>query len=382
MRSLSVIIVIISISFPVFGQGGPDNPSADWIWKKVIRQYDPDKNWKNFRGEMHLYTIQPEGVSTEEDLVLDNKRNFYQSIMYLNDQIIVRGMKEGQIFFSVDGRTQLSEEEQAQFGLNEKGIEQVFQHHRLHFGLPMQLREAGVSVDPQVERLPLKEIECYVLKFTGKPGKTPAYYDDPIFLYISVEDFSIVAIRYSNITRDFPSCNALFNGEIEVGGIRVPKTKTYFRESDGQYWFTDAFSTFTRQQNLDREVTEQAIEQLLEEETRYFYVRDFEKWADCWSHQDDVFFSFSSKESFVVKKGWEEVSEHIRNYMRDNPDPHLPPIDRSNFVFHLQGDLAWVYFDNVEGGETSGRHQRVLRKENGKWKMINMTGIDEGSYEE
>lgn len=61
----------------------------------------------------------------------------------------------------------------------------------------------------------------------------------------------------------------------------------------------------------------------------------------------------------------------MRSFMQNNPDPHLPPIERSDYVFHLQGNLAWVYFKNQEGQETAGQHQRVLRKENGLWKMIN-----------
>jgi len=92
-------------------------------------------------------------------------------------------------------------------------------------------------------------------------------------------------------------------------------------------------------------------------------------------------FSFSSKTGYSIKKGWPEVSQHIRDYMRQNPDLHRPPIERSNFVYHMQGNLAWVYFDNREG-ELHGRHQRVLRKENGVWKIINMTAINESSYEQ
>jgi len=124
---------------------------------------------------------------------------------------------------------------------------------------------------------------------------------------------------------------------------------------------------------------QEAIRRVVDDETLYFYSRDYQKWASCWSHQPDVYFSATSREGYTIRKGWKAVSENMKLYFRNNPDPHHPPIERDNFAYHIQDDLAWVYYDNREG-DAYGKQQRVLRKENGQWKIINMTTIDEGSY--
>lgn len=134
-------------------------------------------------------------------------------------------------------------------------------------------------------------------------------------------------------------------------------------------------------QELPDEQEQKAIRQVVDNETIYFYARDFKNWASCWSHQADVYFSATSRENYTIKKGWEAVSDNMKLYFQNNPDPHHPPIERSNFAYHIQGNLAWVYYDNREGN-SYGKQQRVLRKENGQWKIINMTTIDEGSYQE
>ena len=64
-----------------------------------------------------------------------------------------------------------------------------------------------------------------------------------------------------------------------------------------------------------------------------------------------------------------------------NLDPHLSNVEPENFTYYIYDDIAWTYFDIPEGSENQGRHQRILRKENGRWKMINCTGFDGYSYQ-
>lgn len=381
MKTLFKLLVLIA-PFTGIGQTNLSNLTPQQIWRRVIQHYDPNDSWDQFRGEMHLYTIHPEGGSTEEDIVLDNAQSFYQSTLFVNDQIIVKRLEKGTAFFSLNGRMDVTEEEKDKYQLRREDLLRIFQHHQVHFGLPMHLQKVGLTVDPQTRKEAFNNVDCWVLKFSGAVDSEAAgYFRNPILLYISPEDYRIVGMRYDNEHGALPASYVIFSDEIEVGGIRVPKIKTYYRAGDDSYWFTDVFYPFTRQEYAGAEAEKAAIQQLLDEETRYFYVRDYENWAKCWSHQEDVFFSFCSKTDYVVKKGWRALGEHMRNFMQDNPDPHLPPIERGDYVFHLQGDLAWVYFNNREG-ESAGQHQRVLRKENGTWKMVNMTGIDEASYQE
>lgn len=382
MKTLFTFLAV-AISTVCFCQEPFSPLSAEQILRMVIQRYDPDQRWDSYRGEIHLSTIRPKGGSSEEDIVLDNRRSFYQSTLFSNGDIIERKIDGAEISFTVNGRSELTEAEQTAYGLSRESLQQICQHHRVHFGLPMYLRKMGIELAPEATKGRFNDVECWVLTFRGDPKeKAGSYFKYPIRLYINSDNYDMVGMMYDNQGGDFPAAYVIFSDEIEVGGIRIPKIKTYYLAKDDTYWFTDVFYPYTRGTYTGEEAEKEAIRQLLDEETRYFYVRDYENWAHCWSHQEDVFFSYTSKIDYTIKKGWEALSEHMRQFMQDNPDPHLPPIERNDYVFYLQGDLAWVYFNNKEGEQTAGLHQRVVRKENSVWKLVNMTGIDEGSYRE
>lgn len=379
-------LLFITILFLAYGQLPAQitrghQPAGNTL-DQVIRHYDPDNQWAHFSGEMHLLTIHPSDGSSEEDLLLDNQRSLYQSVLYDGDQQIVKGIDQGKVFHNVNGQTDLSAEIIEKYNLTNDEVRWMSEHHRTHFGLPMFLKEKAITPS-SIEKVTFAGKECLQLRF-DPPGEEDSeiYFQNAISIYINPSSFMMEGMLYEgSIGKDNQGAYALFNQTIEVGGVLIPKVKAYYHRSDDSYWFTDIFQPTPRINHLASEAEKEAIRKVLDEETQFFYSRDYTKWASCWSHQPDVYFAFSSKNDYVMRKGWEEVDDHIKNYMRNNPDPHSPPIERSNFVFHLQGNLAWVYFDNREG-DIYGRQQRVLRKENGVWKLINVTAFDESSYQE
>ncbi len=377
-------LVIFLFQFPLLAQKdkGMPLPLPEESIDRVIRQHDPESHWPQFSGEMRLFTIHPNDGVTEEDLLLDNNRRFYESTRYEKNRQITIGTSQDQVFRAINGQTDLSQEVINEYNLTEEQVRWMSQHHRSHFGLPMYLK-AMAGPPSSIQKVEFAGKECLQLRFEPPATLSPnPYFTDAISIYVDPANSMMTGMLYEgNIGKDNQGVYVIFNKTIEVDGILIPQVKTYYNRSDDSYWFTDFFHPHPRVSHLSRETEEESIRKVLDEETIYFYTRDYNKWASCWSHQSDVYFAYTSANTFVMCKGWEEVKEHMKNFMRDNPDPHSPPIERSNFVFHLQDDLAWVYFDNREG-EVYGKQQRVLRKENGQWKIINVTAFDASSYDE
>ncbi len=116
---------------------------------------------------------------------------------------------------------------------------------------------------------------------------------------------------------------------------------------------------------------EQAVKQVIEDETKYFNLRDYEKWSDCVAKDPMTVFSWTSpfrgENGVFEAKGWKEVSTQTKAYLEKNPvNEDLPK--KYDYQFKVAGNMAYVNF--LEG---NGTHEtRVLEKRDGKWKILRM----------
>lgn len=124
---------------------------------------------------------------------------------------------------------------------------------------------------------------------------------------------------------------------------------------------------------------EAAIKKVIENATAAAFANDFETWAGYWAHEPYVYFNFSSKDGNWHYQGWENVSRVMRASMQES-EPNQNPVKRDNFTHRIEGNMAWVTFDQEDGMRKW--EQRVLEKKNGNWKIINMTAIGHSSWEE
>ena len=124
---------------------------------------------------------------------------------------------------------------------------------------------------------------------------------------------------------------------------------------------------------------ETAILKVIEAETAAAMANDYEAWASYWAHEPFVYFNFTQKNGNWHFQGWEAVSEAMREHMEASEDNTNTNVERSNIHFHIDGNLAWVNFNQQDG--LGKWEQRVLEKRNGEWKIINMTAIAHSTWE-
>ena len=116
---------------------------------------------------------------------------------------------------------------------------------------------------------------------------------------------------------------------------------------------------------------EQAIKQVIEDETKYFNLRDYVKWSNCVAKDPMTVYSWTSpfkgKDGIMEAKGWEAVSKQMKSYMESSPANDKFP-KKYDYQFKVAGNMAYVNF--LEG---NGIHEtRVLEKRDGAWKILRM----------
>ena len=389
MKKYTIPIFLAFIINPTFLSAQEieiDNFRPAQIWNLMINHYDPQGIWERVGGSLHTISIRPNGELTSEDIIINNQFDIYQSFLFRGDSILMRKKAQKRTTFSVNGNTKINSTNRFHLKLTVRDINFIRRRHLFEIGLPMYLKAAEIQFEETIKEGKFNGRNCLILESKGTSlAKKQAYpfIQQPIFYYVNSADFSLLGMDFPTVIEEqnIPGYRITFAGEIDMNGIKMPQVKNYFHYQTGKYLYTTTFHPFTRKEHIDKKREQQIITELLRKERVAFRMRNFEVWADCWSHRGDVFQSYVSNETYDINEGWEQVKQFAKDFFITNLDPHVPNVESENFTYSIYDNIAWVYFDIPEGSEKQGRHQRILRKENGKWKIINWTGFDSYSYQ-
>lgn len=146
-------------------------------------------------------------------------------------------------------------------------------------------------------------------------------------------------------------------------------------------------SKFMNQINYEKE--KQEIMQLIENESKAFWKKDFEGYASCWVHEDFIrTLGWWEAGGVTVVEGWEERSNRTKTHMKNSPkeNPTATQVRRENINLRIYQDVAWMTFDQY-GADTGdptmdmpglSRETRILEKHNGQWKIVYVGWLLEG----
>lgn len=125
---------------------------------------------------------------------------------------------------------------------------------------------------------------------------------------------------------------------------------------------------------------DKAIMAVIKKETLSFFVGEYEDWKDCWVQTDDIYFEWvrSNVHHFYTKfSDMDHVLRPIITENVSNNDAFYS--ERSRIKIMQDGDMAWVtYLQDLSGDKSN--EQRVLRKKDGKWKIMMVTVVQTETF--
>ena len=132
---------------------------------------------------------------------------------------------------------------------------------------------------------------------------------------------------------------------------------------------------------------EELIMDLIARESKAFWDKDFEAYADCWAHTEYVrTMGWWQEGGVTVVEGWTDRGNRTEKHMKENPDPNPQNPVRKNINIRVGEDMAWVTF-NQYGRDTNdptfdmpglSRETRILEKIEGTWKIVYVGWLLEG----
>lgn len=122
------------------------------------------------------------------------------------------------------------------------------------------------------------------------------------------------------------------------------------------------------------EEEKQAILDVINNETKAAFSRDYEGWKDKWMHEPYVTKTYINflEDSMTETLGWKEIDDFVRIYIEEHPEPDPIPTLVDDIQVRLYGTGAWVTYEQNDGPRGTKRETRLMEKVDGQWKIAGM----------
>ncbi|MGS2762767.1 hypothetical protein [Sinomicrobium sp. M5D2P9] len=127
-------------------------------------------------------------------------------------------------------------------------------------------------------------------------------------------------------------------------------------------------------QEVHFEKEKKAILERLNTETKDAFQRDYEAWTKNWVHDptiSKVYMNFADS-TFSESIGWKEISQFVKTFIEEHPEPEPIPKLLDNIDVRLYGNGAWVTYEQQDSLRGLKRETRLMEKVNGQWKIAGM----------
>ena len=135
---------------------------------------------------------------------------------------------------------------------------------------------------------------------------------------------------------------------------------------------TDKSNTTDVSMNLEAE--RKAILETLNNETKAAFERDYDAWQKKWIHDQSItkiYLDFSEN-TFSESVGWDEISQFVKTFMEEYPEPEPVPKQLDKINVRLYGNGAWVTYEQQDSLRGLKRETRLMEKVDGEWKIAGM----------
>ena len=213
--------------------------TASELVEKSIKFHDPEGKWNNFSGKVALTNIDPSGNSFGTEIIeIGVAEDFYNWTRLAGGMKISRGIKDGKIFYSVNGNSNPSPQQIKDFGLVESEILMMKEWHYFHFGKLAHFKSGGSVLQEKVTRNNLKGNECFLITYTGDSSKvTLPWWAGEIGFYIDSKTFAIAGMNWSSL-----NSYETMEGYLDINGIKLPRVRNFYTKEDDLLQYVDVFT--------------------------------------------------------------------------------------------------------------------------------------------
>lgn len=216
-----------------------DLPSAAELVDRSIAHHDPDGRWATGRFRVQIAGTRPLAGATLTTIVIDNAAGRFSMERERNGRLVETTVAGDECWTRLDGSSDFTPAEAERFGLSCDAMRRQRDYHVYLYGLPMKLRDPGARLDPATLRVSFEGREAWQIKVTYDPEIGT----DTWYFFLDVDTAALVGYRFNHDDAANDGETIVLHREIEGGGLRLPKARSWTRNTDGELLGTDVIQS-------------------------------------------------------------------------------------------------------------------------------------------
>ena len=226
---------------PTFGldASGSDTSSqqteAGKLLERALGYHDPDSIWTTRPLRFEVAMGHSEWWDRDVKLLIDNARGVFESHMTWKGDVIEVARHGDKWTTRLNGSEQISGADRDHHDLNVEDLNFWPDYFLYLLGLPMKLEDPGTILDPEPIETTFQDQDVLALRVTYDPDIGT----DTWYFFLDPRTARLVGVRFFHDEAKSDGDTLVFEGEVSAGRLRLPKSRTWYSNSDGRLRGTD-----------------------------------------------------------------------------------------------------------------------------------------------
>ena len=230
MRYLLVVFLLSGVS-QTFSQ----NITATQLLDKAIQYHDPQNNWTRFDGKFNIVMETPKSSDRKSYIHLNVPKQIFELVVHMDGVNYAYHFEIDTCTTLLNGSNQISEEDRKEYRLTCERGSLMRDYYTYLYGLPMKLKDPGANLVKTVERRVFKGKVYLVLKVVYDENVG----DDVWYFYFDPTTFAMEVYQFYHDEKKGDGEYILLKDLAEIDGIKMPKIRAWYYNSDDTYLGTD-----------------------------------------------------------------------------------------------------------------------------------------------
>nr|WP_299341263.1 DUF6503 family protein [Allomuricauda sp.] len=235
MHKSKRLLILFAFLFLFCSTLSAQTPSAEELLNRSIAFHDPKGVWSTFSDSFKVKLEIPNSSDRLSSIHLDIPKQYFKLEVRKDNVSYSYVLDRGDCEILFNGSPNISEEDKKTHRLSCERGKMMKNYYTYLYGLPMKLKNPGTLLDPKVTRKTFKGKEYLVLKASYEEGVG----SDVWYFYFDPNSYAMETYQFYHDESKNDGEYILLDGIEDVGGIKMPKTRKWFYNSDDKFLGTD-----------------------------------------------------------------------------------------------------------------------------------------------
>lgn len=240
MRALRHVVtaaLLMATPLPVAAlpAGVVQAPTAEELLARTIAYHDPQGLWATGVFRLQIAGTRPLAGVTMTTITLDNAAGRFSMERVRNGRTITSTVVGDRCETLLDGSSDFTPQQEQRFGLGCEAMQRQRNYHLFLYGLPMKIRDPGARLDPEAKAVTFEGQAVWQLRLTYDPEVGT----DTWYFFLDQSTYALVGYRFHHDEAAGDGETIILDREIEGAGLRLPKVRSWLRNTDGELLGTD-----------------------------------------------------------------------------------------------------------------------------------------------